>query len=389
MLILRHLAGNSFELKNISDADDSQNLLSNLEKLQKNLFPLTLDVGHAGTNMRFLTALLAQTEGEYILKGSPRMHQRPVKILVDALNHLGAKIEYLETNGYPPLRISGQNLRGGKLSIPAGVSSQYISALMMTAPNMKQGLHLEFSSPVVSYPYLEMTQQLMEALEMEVHLSPDYVRIPRQNISRTLPFHIESDWSAASYWYAMAVLVPEIKMTLQGLKNNSFQGDRRVANMFQDFGIDSVFHENGVTLQKQWQPLPDNLQPDLTETPDLAQTIIVLAALLGIEGRFTGLQTLAIKETNRLAALQQELKKFGIIAQITSNQLVLPKQPLHPPQDSIATYNDHRMAMAFAPAAILFGHLKIQHPAVTGKSYPAFWNHLRQAGFDLTYKSES
>ncbi len=384
-LIIRALCEKNFPIQHLANARDTELLLQLLESGEP-----VRDAGAAGTTFRFMTAFLSGQPGEQILTGTERMKQRPIGLLVDALRQLGADITYLEKEGYPPLRIgapSGFGLRGA-LSIAAGTSSQYISALLMIAPTLPRGLALRLEGKTVSRPYIEMTLRLMRHFGVEHHWEGDTIRIRPQRY-QPRPFRVEADWSAASYYYAMAAFADEARLQLNGLFEDSVQGDAVLAEMMEAFGIRTTFNDGGALLTKSSAPVPDVFEWDFILCPDLAQTLAVICAGLGVRGVFTGLDTLRIKETDRIAALQAELAKV----QCRLNPLP-PEQAPAPGREyfqtegvarvigtpSFATYEDHRMAMAFAPLGML-GTARIEDPMVVAKSYPDFWEDLRQLGF--------
>jgi 3-phosphoshikimate 1-carboxyvinyltransferase len=317
--------------------------------------------------MRFLTAYLSQLPGKWVITGTERMKNRPIRILVDTLHEAGGEIKYLEKDGYPPLQITGKRLTGGNIHLNGSVSSQYLSALMMIAPCMEKGLTIFPEGNTISRPYIEMTRRLMQIFGVETHWEGANIRIEPQDY-RAVPFTVESDWSAASYWYEiMALAQGKAKITLSGLETNSLQGDSKCAELFKQISI------------------APEMQYNFVNEPDLAQTFIVTCCLLDIPFRFTGLQSLRIKETDRIAALQTELKKLGYrITNHSDYTLEWKGERCEPePNPVIETYEDHRMAMAFAPACLKTGKIKINHPHVVSKSYPGFWKDLETAGFSI------
>ncbi|MCF8232378.1 MAG: 3-phosphoshikimate 1-carboxyvinyltransferase [Bacteroidales bacterium] len=387
VLIIRELSNTRFKIKNISTSQDTRNLLENMEILHKSDAKVKeIDVGAAGTNMRFLIAFLAATPGEYVLKGTERMHQRPVKILVDALKKLGADIEYLENTGYPPLRINSGNLTGRNLEISSGVSSQYISALMMIAPVIPGGLQLSLSDQTVSLPYIKMTERIMASCGATVQWNGKRISIPPTGYSRNSEFSVESDWSAASYWYAMAAAAQSSDVLLKSLHNNSLQGDAEVSNWFRDFGIKSDWVEEGIRIRKVNEPQLKEFAKDFTNTPDLAQTFIALLPVLEIPGKISGLQTLRIKETDRIEAMTTEMARFGIKLRFVNETLQIPPVKPKYTEESVQTYHDHRMAMALSVLAYAVPVLKLDNENVVSKSYPDFWSDLRQMGFLIREK---
>ena len=370
--------------QNVSDCDDTKVMLAALHDM-----PEVIDIGAAGTAMRFLTAYLSVMPGTHLITGTERMRHRPIAILVDALRQLGAKIDYVGEEGFPPLRITGcTHLQGGDFSLPGNVSSQYISALLMIGPVLTKGLRLHLTGNIVSRSYLDMTMKMMRDFGAEVKWENEHViRVaPVPYISR--PYVIENDWSAASYWYEMVALSqkPDAEVILSGLYANSIQGDSVVSHIYAELGVNTEYlHEkDGTTAVRlvKGQKTVSYLCHDFSFHPDLAQTVAVTAAMLNIPFELSGLQTLRIKETDRIAALIAELKKLGIKTECTHSTLSWAgEKVLDSYCPEIATYEDHRMAMSFAPACLRVGQLRILHPAVVSKSYPSFWNDMKQAGF--------
>ena len=371
-LILNALSYSPYDVQNLSDCDDTRVTSYVLDSNDT-----TFDIGAAGTAMRFLTAFLSKTVGEWIITGSERMKQRPIKVLVEALNSLGAKIEYVEKEGFPPLRIFGSALTGGEIHLNSGVSSQYISALMMVAPYMQKGLKIILTGEIISKPYLEMTIQMMQEFGATVKLTDNSIYIEPQEY-QPIEYYVESDWSAASYWYEILSLVGKGEVYLNGLLSNSYQGDSKVAELFEQLGIRTTFLSEGVLLTTT-ETLTQHMEYDFTDQPDLAQTFVVTCCLKGIPFTFTGLQSLKIKETDRIAALKNELKKLGyLLNEPGEGMLSWENERCDPAQKiTIATYEDHRMAMAFAPAALFFP-IAMDHPEVVSKSYPGFWNDFKK-----------
>jgi 3-phosphoshikimate 1-carboxyvinyltransferase len=367
-LILNALSYSPFDIENLADCDDTNVLLKALDSNNT-----TFDIGAAGTSMRFLTAFLAKTAGEWIITGSERMKNRPIKILVDALNSLGARIEYTEKEGFPPLKILGCALMGGEISLNGGVSSQYISALMMIAPYMINGLTIKLEGNIISVPYIRMTMQMMAEYGVKVTFENNIIDIRPQSYS-PVRYKVESDWSGASYWYEILSLAGKGEIFLKGLKANSTQGDSKVAELFQQLGVNTSYEAEGVRLSSSGQYCA-KFEYDFVNEPDLAQTFAVTCCMLGIPFHFKGVQSLKIKETDRVAALITELKKLGfVLFEPAESEMVWTGEKCDPEtQISIATYEDHRMAMAFAPAALKTA-LSIEHPEVVSKSYPTFWD---------------
>lgn len=378
-LIINALADNTIPFDHVAKCDDTDVMVSALTNNSSEI-----NIGAAGTAMRFLTAYFAMQDRRNVtLNGSERMRHRPIKALVDALRECGAHIEYLHDEGYPPLRISGTKLSGGDICLPASISSQYISAILMIAPYMEKGLHLTLDGDIISRPYITMTLSMMRQWGIHSDFHNNEITIAPQQYS-PIKFDIEADWSAASYWYEIAALsATEVK--LFGLQHKSFQGDSLIAKIFEAFGITTSFQDSYVLLKPSPELTP-RLNIDLSEQPDLAQTIAVTSCLLGIPFHLTGLSTLRIKETDRLEALKNELAKFGYLLSIERNSELIWSGDHIPvfEMPSINTYEDHRMAMAFAPSALFVPGIKINNIEVVSKSYPQFWSHLQDAGFILT-----
>jgi len=348
-LILNALAYSPYDIQNLSDCDDTRVTIKALDSNDR-----SFNIGAAGTAMRFLTAFLAKTVGEWVITGSERMKQRPIKLLVDALNSLGARIEYIENEGYPPLRILGSALTGGEIRLNGGVSSQYISALMMIAPYMQNGLKIILEGNVISVPYIRMTMQMMKEYGVDVLFENNTIDVKPQ-VYCPIQYKVESDWSAASYWFEVLSIAGKGNIMLEGLYQNSYQGDSKVAELFEQLGVKAEYK------------------------PDLAQTFAVTCCLKGIAFHFKGVQSLKIKETNRIAALINELAKLGfVLFEPAEGELAWSGERCKQEEDiRIATYEDHRMAMAFAPAALVMP-VSIEEPQVVTKSYPSFWNDIEK-----------
>ena len=378
-LILNALSYSPYDIQNLSDCDDTEVMVKALNSDSRDF-----DIKAAGTAMRFLTAFLSKIVGEWTITGTERMKNRPIKLLVDALNSLGARIEYMEKEGYPPLRIFGSALQGGEISLAGGVSSQYISALLMIVPLMEKGLTLHLEGNIISRPYINLTLQLMEQFGVKATWNGQTIKILPQEY-KPIRFTVESDWSAASYWYSIMALSKNAEIELLGLFKNSLQGDAAGAKLFAQLGVGTVFTDRGVMLKYNGN-VTKKLIYNFVNEPDLAQTFVVTCVLLNIPFRFTGLQSLKIKETDRIEALKTELRKLGYLL-TDSNDSILEwnGERCEPEADPIiATYEDHRMAMAFAPAALVLPKgLKVADPEVVTKSYPAYWEDLRKAGFAL------
>lgn len=387
ILIINALAGGDVMPENLSDCDDTEVIISALHKM-----PDTIDIKAAGTAMRFMTAYLAVTQGSHVLTGTERMKQRPIRILVDALHYLGADIRYEGVEGFPPLRINGGRLSGGQLEIPGNVSSQYISALLMIGPMLNRGLELRLSGNIVSRPYIDLTLCCMRHFGAEVEwTSSDTIKVEPQPYKSCVSF-IENDWSAASYWYETLVMRQNIddEIRLAGLTDGSHQGDSAVKYLFNMLGVKTVFatREKGVPTTvtlKLMESLPPRLDYDFTNQPDMAQTFVVCCAVMGVPFHFTGLSSLKIKETDRIEALKTEMRKLGYVVQETAiGELSWNGEKCEPDENPVIdTYEDHRMAMAFAPVSILRPCLRINNPQVVSKSYPHFWTDLRKAGFTI------
>ncbi len=382
-LATRANAGSAAELHHVSDCDDTEVMQRWLSE-----WPATIDVGAAGTAMRFSTALLSVSDGCHVITGSERMKHRPIAVLVDALRALGASVEYMEEEGFPPLRIVGQGqLAGGHLALPGHVSSQYVSALLLIGPVMKQGLRLTLTGKIVSRPYIDLTVRLMRDFGAEVRWVTDHELEVAPKPYQSREYFVESDWSAASYWYEMLALSghQDASIELPGLFEMSSQGDAQVAEIFAPLGVHTAFlPDNRVVLTKS-DAVCTRFDYDFVNQPDLAQTSVVTCCLLDIPFHFYGLESLKIKETDRLEALHVELRKLGYeIQEVDGCELQWAGQRVAPASDIVIdTYDDHRMAMAFAPAAMKLGQLAMNHPQVVSKSYPRYWNDLRSVGFDI------
>jgi 3-phosphoshikimate 1-carboxyvinyltransferase len=380
LLLLKALYPN-IVIENASNSDDSEVMKSALTSNNQ-----TIDVQHAGTAMRFLTAYFASQEGKTItLTGSSRMKERPIKILVDALKQLGATIEYLEKEGFPPIKITGQKLTVSKISLQANVSSQYISALLLIAPSLQNGMELKLIGEITSFSYIKMTLELLQEIGVETSFIDKTIVVkPKTQNPTQKTIVVESDWSSASYLYSIIAL-SEVgtQIELSSFKENSLQGDAVLAKIYQQMGVETHYKKGNITLIKNSKIINQNINLNLNSAPDIAQTIAVTAFGLGISCELTGLQTLKIKETDRLEALQNELSKLGAIISISNDSLKIESSKSINSNQKIATYNDHRMAMAFAPLA-LKTTLNIENAAVVSKSYPNFWNDLEHIGFEIS-----
>lgn len=378
LLLLQALYPN-LVLENVSNSDDSQVMIKALISNES-----IIDIHHAGTAMRFLTAYFSTQEGrEIILTGSSRMKERPIKILVEALQQLGAEISYQENEGFPPIKIIGKRITQNKVSLPANVSSQYISALLLIAPKLENGLELTLIGEITSIPYIKMTLALLNDLGIETSFIGNKISvIPKFKIQNS-KFTIESDWSSASYFYSIIAL-SEIgtQITLSSYKQNSLQGDSVLAEIYKDFGVETAFEDNNVILKKSKTHNPQPTTYNLNNAPDIAQTIAVTCFGLGIACHLTGLHTLKIKETDRLEALQVELTKLGATISVTNDSLTLENSSKINSDIKISTYQDHRMAMAFASLAIRTSII-IEDAEVVSKSYPNFWKDMERIGFEI------
>ena len=386
-LIIHALTGGNVMPENLSDCDDTKVIIRALSHR-----PEVIDIKAAGTAMRFMTTYLSVTEGEHTITGTERMKHRPIGVLVDALRYLGAEIEYAGEKGFPPLRIRGRQLEGGRLEIPGNVSSQYISALLMIAPVLSKGLEMKLTGGIVSRPYIDLTLHLMHQFGVSAEWTDiDSITVKPQPY-RQRPYRIENDWTAASYWYEVLALTDELgaKVVLPGMMDGSRQGDSAVRYIFSLLGIKTAFADReadrltDATLTRHSCML-NRMDYDFTNQPDLAQTLIATCPVLGIPFHFTGLGSLRIKETDRIEAMKTEMEKLGYILHADSGtELSWEGDRCEPAaQPVIDTYEDHRMAMSFAPLAIRLGRIGINHPEVVSKSYPHYWNDLRKAGFHI------
>lgn len=378
-LIINALSYSPYPIRNLSESDDTKvleaALFSNTDKF---------DIGHAGTAMRFLTAFLAKIVGEWEITGSERMQERPIKILVGALNQLGARIEYIKNEGCPPLKIFGSHLKGQTLELDGSISSQYISALLLIAPTIENGLTLKLTGNITSASYIKLTLELMAKFGIQYRWEGSEIFVPEQNYFAR-DFTCEADWSGASYWYQIMAMLESGEVLLENLQLDSLQGDANIAEWFNQFGVLSIQKGNGVLLSKTENTQPEKLELDFIENPDVAQTMACLCVAKNIPFHFTGLKTLKIKETDRIAALQNELAKFG--AELTEpkhGELAWDGNINNDSTDelpTINTYHDHRMALAFAPMALAGLNMCIEDPMVVTKSYPGFWEDLKKVGF--------
>ncbi|MFT4983156.1 MAG: 3-phosphoshikimate 1-carboxyvinyltransferase [Flavobacterium sp.] len=378
LLLLQALFPN-ITLANTSNSDDSEVMQKALKGNDE-----VVDIHHAGTAMRFLTAFFAVNEGrEVVLTGSQRMTERPIKVLVEALEQLGAIISYEKEVGYPPIRIKGQKITASKVTIPANVSSQYISALLLIASKLEKGLELILDGEITSVPYIKMTLALLNDLDIKTSFDGNVIKVYPKAEVQTKEITVESDWSSASYFFSLVALSEVASVSLSSYKETSLQGDSALVEIYKQMGVEAYFDGNKMTLDK----VPDfkfrNVNFELNNTPDIAQTIVVTCLGLGIGCHLTGLHTLKIKETDRLEALRIELTKLGATVSVTNDSLTLAASNKINPNIKIATYNDHRMAMAFAPLALKVPII-IENAEVVSKSYPDFWEDLKFLDFSIT-----
>lgn len=383
-LLISALCEGEMLLKNISPAADSKlmaTLLKKIKNRRKSGRTMVLDVKNAGTVMRFLTALLAVTPGKWRIHGDRRMNQRPVGILVEALKQLGAEIYYEQETGFPPLFINGRMVQGGKIDIDAGTSSQFISALMMIAPLFEHGLELKIQDAAVSYPYIALTAEVMRKFGASVTVNQRNIIVKTGVGYQAVAYEAEGDWTSASYWYEIAALSGDAEIKLSKLNKESFQGDSVLPDIYCDFGLKTTYHKKGIIIKTTSSAVIKEFNYDFTACPDLAQTLAVTCAALGIKARLKGLKTLRIKETDRIEALKTELMKAGCVCIAVEDELLIEGRINPSAAWIIETYNDHRMAMAFAPLAISSGNVIIDNPGVVVKSYPDYWNDLKKAGF--------
>ena len=370
LLILQKLFPN-IALKNLSDSDDTKHLQEALSTNNK-----TVDIGHAGTAMRFLIAYFSSIDGkEVILTGSERMQNRPVKILVEAMKSMGASIEYVNKKGYPPILIKGKNLDINKVQIEGSVSSQYISALLIIASSLKNGLEIELLGKITSIPYIKMTIALLNELEIETSWNENIITVSPKLAVHHKTVTVESDWSSASYFYSLTALSENGNVSLSSYMKNSLQGDSSLIEIYKHFGVETKFDADLITLTKNKDIKLKPLTLDLVNSPDLAQTIVVTCFGLGIACDLTGLHTLKIKETDRLIALKNELGKLGADIEVTNDSLYLKSSQKINSNVAIETYDDHRMAMAFAPLSLKVPMI-INDAEVVTKSYTSFWDHF-------------
>ena len=377
LLILQALYPN-LKISNLSNSDDTHYLRKALKSEDE-----LVDIHHAGTAMRFLTAYFSSLEGrEVVLTGSKRMTERPVKLLVDALKQMGADISYEKNDGYPPIRIKGKKLTANRVSLQANISSQYISALMLIAPSLPNGLEINLEGEITSSPYIKMTLEILQRAGIKGVFQGKTIKIePTQDVEKQT-LAVESDWSSASYYYSLAAISDSADLKLSTYRKTSLQGDSCLAKIYKQFGVTTRFENDHIILEKRPGTKPKHIEENLQNSPDIAQTIAVTCLALNVPCHLTGLHTLKIKETDRLVALKTEIEKFGSQVKVTNNSLeLLPKQNFSQ-NVSVGTYNDHRMAMAFAPLGLKIP-FEIEDAEVVSKSYPGFWEDFEKLGFKI------
>jgi 3-phosphoshikimate 1-carboxyvinyltransferase len=381
LLVIRALSDNYFEIKNISDSDDTCVMLKAFSENTD-----IIDIHHAGTSMRFLTAYFSATGNKKTITGSDLMKNRPIKELVNALNQLGANIEYAEKEGYPPVITSGKPLTGESITINGSISSQYITALLLVAPVLPRGLHISITGKLMSSSYVALTLGLMKQFGVNAKWEGNTIVVPRQKYQGR-EIVVEGDWSGASYWYEIAALSKNADITIKGLSANSLQGDAVLASIFERIGVKTMYGDNFIRLTKCAMQ-DTTFAFDFINNPDSVQTAVVTLCLLGIPFTISGAETLRIKETDRIAALQVEMKKLGFVIQEIRPGVLSWNGHMEEAQESISidTYNDHRMALAFAPVAMRYKNLVINDAMVVTKSYPNYWEHLKMAGFEISEK---
>ncbi|MGB4206193.1 MAG: 3-phosphoshikimate 1-carboxyvinyltransferase [Bacteroidales bacterium] len=396
LLIMQYLSNGRIKIDNLSKADDTILMQQLLNKVKANIdtgnseIVCSLNCENAGTVLRFLLALLSLQPGKWLLTGSERMKQRPVDSLVKALMALGADIKYVELQGFPPVEISGKNLTGNSVTIDASQSSQYITALMMIAPVLEKGMAIRLENEIASQPYIEMTRILMMKTGIDIKTEGRNIFISPGSY-KSANFYVEPDWSSASYWYEAVALVPGSEIVLNDLSGNSVQGDAVLINIFNALGVKTLQTDNGIVIQSIYRTVQD-FEFNFSDFPDLAPAVAATCTALNIEARLNGLKNLKIKESNRFEALHKELSLLNAGIDIINNDcLFIPKQktPVKNRKLHFNTYNDHRMAMAFAPLASVIGEISIEDPEVVSKSYPDFWEEFQRSGFKVGNKSQA
>lgn len=391
LLIIKHFSKEKILIQNFSDSNDIKILLKALSKINNsknnNENPCEINAFDSGTAMRFLCALLSITKGNWLLAGSERMKQRPIKQLVDALRILGADIHYSEKSDFPPVLINGKKLVKNETEILSNVSSQYISALLLIAPILDNGLILKLKGKIISESYIQMTLNILDAFGIKIEKNQNEIIIKNQSY-KSNTYKIESDWTAASYWFEMASFSDEADLFLKGLKENSFQGDRILVDIYKNFGVKSVFENGGLRLLKTNIKKPDYFKYNFISNPDIVQSIAATCIGMNINAELNGVSNLYIKETDRLKALKSEFDRLNFNTEIIKNSKFIIKNSERANIKSIIseTYNDHRMAMCLAPLSICFNEITIKNPDVVKKSYPEFWQDMKKVGFKLIYK---
>lgn len=387
VLLIKKIFSPKTKLLNISDAEDTfllKRAISIISKTKK----ATININHAGTDMRFLTALLAVTEGEWILTGSSRMKQRPIADLVNALKQIGASIDYLQEKGYPPLKINGKKLQGGEMEVNSGLSSQFTSALLLIAPLLQKDLVLKLKGNVASASYVNMTISALK--EFGIHIKKQKNQIEVKVINKKTPikkFVVESDWSSASYWYSICALNKSSKIQLNNLYKKSWQADSVLPTLYKQLGVKTSFNKKGVKLEYA-EVYKKSFNYDFINCPDIAMTVAVTCFALRIKAKLTGLATLKHKESDRLNVMFAELKKLGAKVKMERDALIIDAGAKRQRESfTLPTYNDHRVAMSFAPLAAMLQHLVVQNPEVVTKSYPRFWRDLKKAGFKVNLQA--
>lgn len=384
LLILKEVLTAKTEILNLSQSKDTHDLIIAIDTI-KNSNNNIIDVGPAGTSMRFLTAFLASKKGEWIISGSERMKERPIKPLVEGLRQLGADISYKEKEGFPPLHIKGKSLRGGTIEIDGSISSQFITALLLSAPLLETDLRIVLKNEMVSWPYIKMTIALLEEFGVNTSVEQNSISVfKRTDKTPILSFSVEADWSSASYWFSIAALSKNSEIRLRGLREKSLQGDSVLLSFYEKLGVKGTFSGDELIL-KNTGSCVSNFIHDFSGCPDIAQTVAVTCLGLNIPCRLTGLSTLKHKETDRISALKTELEKFDAIVSATENSFEFtPGKFSQGTPIAIETYKDHRMAMSFAPLALKYSSIEIKDPCVVQKSYPEFWEHLRVARVSIS-----
>ena len=376
-LIIQALCQSKPKLLNLSQSSDTQSLIKALQANSK-----TIDIGDAGTSMRFLTAYLSQQKGSYILTGSDRMKERPIGHLVEALNSIGADINYLEKDGFPPLAINGKAVEGGKVDVSTSVSSQFVSALLLIAPTLKKGLSLSLKGELLSKPYIKMTLNIMRYFGIQSSWTNNTIQVEPQNY-RPRDLKVESDWSALAFILQGMSIAKSAKVSISGLSKDSWQGDSYVLNLFKKFGLQHEFKDDKLYLKKFNKDLNRDYNVNLIDTPDLAQAYCCTLSAFSKSAKISGLNNLKLKESHRLKALHIELNKIGQISYYTEDTMQLEASILHTPTESFDSHNDHRMAMCIAPFALLF-NIKLKNIEVVNKSYPNYWEDLKKMGFTIS-----